>query len=123
MLQLGNRLLILALELTILFYFFQKLMATNSDEGRNAYNEFIAKACRHITHILEDLPTCKPAIDHLLELLPRLQPRFYSISSSSKVHKDFVHVTAVVIGKLFHPTIWNFNTFSTLQFLREINFS
>ena len=76
-------------------------MATNSDEGRNAYNEFIAKACRHITHILEDLPTCKPAIDHLLELLPRLQPRFYSISSSSKVHKDFVHVTAVVIGKLF----------------------
>jgi len=74
-----------------------KLMATNSDEGRNAYNEFIAKACRHITHILEDLPSCKPAIDHLLELLPRLQPRFYSISSSSKVHKDFVHVTAVVI--------------------------
>merc|ERR1712203_581375 len=49
------------------------------------------------THILEDLPSCKPGIDHLLELLPRLQPRFYSISSSSKVHKDAVHVTAVVI--------------------------
>ena len=96
-------------------------MATNSDEGRNAYNEFIAKACRHMTHILEDLPSCKPAIDHLLELLPRLQPRFYSISSSSKVHKDFVHVTAVVIGKLFHSTVWKFNTFSTIQFLREIN--
>ena len=53
--------------------------------------------CRHVTHILEDLPTCKPAIDHLLELLPRLQPRFYSISSSSRVHKDRVHITAVVV--------------------------
>ena len=74
------------------------LMTTNSDEGRNKYNEFISNACRHITHILEDLPSCKPAIDHLLELLPRLQPRFYSISSSGKVHKDSVHVTAVVIG-------------------------
>jgi len=73
------------------------LMTTNSDEGRNKYNEFISNACRHITHILEDLPSCKPAIDHLLELLPRLQPRFYSISSSGKVHKDSVHVTAVVI--------------------------
>ncbi len=52
---------------------------------------------RHITHILEDLPNCKPNIDHLLELLPRLQPRFYSISSSSRVHKDRIHITAVVI--------------------------
>ena len=75
-----------------------QLMTTNSDEGRNKYNEFIVNSCRHITHILEDLPSCKPAIDHLLELLPRLQPRFYSISSSGKVHKNSVHVTAVVIG-------------------------
>jgi len=73
------------------------LMTSNTDEGRDMYNSFIAKDCRHVTHILEDLPSCKPAIDHLLELLPRLQPRFYSISSSSKVHKDAVHVTAVVI--------------------------
>ena len=97
-------------------------MATNSDEGRNAYNEFIAKACRHITHILEDLPSCKPAIDHLLELLPRLQPRFYSISSSSKVHKDFVHVTAVVIGKLnILSHSLEIQHFSTIYNLREIN--
>lgn len=72
-------------------------MSSSTDEGRNLYNSFIAKDCRHVTHILEDLPTCKPAIDHLLELLPRLQPRFYSISSSAKTHKEAVHVTAVVI--------------------------
>jgi len=73
------------------------LMTSNTDEGRELYNSFIVNDCRHVTHILEDLPSCKPAIDHLLELLPRLQPRFYSISSSAKVHKESVHVTAVVI--------------------------
>ena len=61
-------------------------MTENSDEGRELYNNWIAKDCRHITHILEDLPSCKVAMDHLLELLPRLQPRFYSISSSPKVN-------------------------------------
>ena len=73
------------------------LMAANTDEGRELYKSFITEGCRHITHILEDLQTCKPAMDHLLELLPKLQPRFYSISSSAKVHKESVHVTAVVI--------------------------
>jgi FAD binding domain len=40
---------------------------------------------RTILHVLEDLPSVKPAIDHLCELLPRLQARYYSISSSPKV--------------------------------------
>jgi hypothetical protein len=30
------------------------------------FQSYIVDACRHVTHILEDLPTCKPAIDHLL---------------------------------------------------------
>ncbi len=36
-------------------------------------------------------------IDHLMELLPRLQPRFYSISSSSRVHPESIHITGVVV--------------------------
>ena len=52
---------------------------------------------RHLTHVLEDLPSCKPAIDHVLELLPRLQPRFYSIASSSKVHPTSIHICGVVV--------------------------
>jgi len=68
----------------------------NSEENRNAYNEWIVKDHRHIVAVLEDIPTCKPPLDLLLELLPRLQCRYYSISSSSKQHKDAVHVTAVL---------------------------
>lgn len=74
-----------------------KLMGAPSAEGKALYNEFILKNCRSILHILEDFPSLKPPLDHVIELLPRLQCRYYSISSSPKVHPQSIHVTAVLI--------------------------
>jgi len=74
-----------------------ELMAGTTPEGKALYQSWIVSDVRHLLHILEDLPTCKPAVDHLLELLPRLQPRFYSIASSAKVHAKSVHVCGVVV--------------------------
>lgn len=45
----------------------------------------MVEARRHILAILQDYPSLRPPIDHLCELLPRLQARYYSIASSSKV--------------------------------------
>ncbi|CAH2990675.1 unnamed protein product [Chilo suppressalis] len=73
------------------------LMATNSQEGKELYHSFVVDACRNIVHILEDIKSCKPPLDHLCELLPRLQPRYYSISSSPKLYPETVHITAVVV--------------------------
>lgn len=57
-------------------------------------------SCRNILAILEDLPSLKPPVDHLCELLPRLQARYYSIASSSKVShslkKRFISETKTV---------------------------
>lgn len=74
-----------------------KLMSSTSPEGKALYQKWINEDNRNIVHILEDLPSCKPALDHLCELLPRLQARYYSISSSPKLHPTTVHVTAVVV--------------------------
>jgi NADPH-ferrihemoprotein reductase len=52
---------------------------------------------RNIIAVLEDLQSFKPPLDHLLELLPRLQARYYSISSSAKMHPTSVHITAVLV--------------------------
>ncbi|XP_026680599.1 NADPH--cytochrome P450 reductase-like [Diaphorina citri] len=60
-------------------------MASTTAEGKALYQSWIVNDNRNIVHILEDLPSCKPPLDHLCELVPRLQPRYYSISSSSKV--------------------------------------
>lgn len=52
---------------------------------QSEYNEWIVKDHRSIVEVLEDMPSVRPPIDHLLELLPRLQARYFSISSSPKV--------------------------------------
>ncbi|XKL60361.1 hypothetical protein PGB90_001377 [Kerria lacca] len=74
-----------------------KLMASTSPEGKQLYSKWISENNRNIIHILEDLPSVKIAIDHLCELLPRLQPRYYSISSSPKLYPTTVHITVVKV--------------------------
>ena len=49
------------------------------------YSDWVLKNHRSILAILEDLPSVNVPVDHLCELLPRLQARYYSISSSPKV--------------------------------------
>lgn len=49
------------------------------------YQNWVLDVSRNILAILEDMPSLRPPIDHLCELLPRLQARYYSIASSSKV--------------------------------------
>ncbi|XP_076045478.1 cytochrome P450 reductase [Oratosquilla oratoria] len=73
------------------------LMSSTTEEGKAEYHKWIVDDVRSIVHILEDLPSCKPSLDHLCELLPRLQARYYSISSSSKVYPSSIHITAVVV--------------------------
>jgi len=52
---------------------------------------------RSVLDILIDCPNCRPPLDHLLELMPHLQARYYSISSSPKDNADTISVTAVVV--------------------------
>ncbi|XP_065174334.1 NADPH--cytochrome P450 reductase isoform X2 [Atheta coriaria] len=74
-----------------------KSMASTSPEGKTKYQEWIIHDNRNIVQVLEDLPSCNPPLDHLCELLPRLQPRYYSISSSPKLYPTTVHITAVLV--------------------------
>jgi len=72
-------------------------MSGSSPESKELYNEWVVKPHRTIVHVLEDLPSVKPAIDHLVELLPRLQARYYSISSSPKADPGIISITAVLV--------------------------
>ena len=39
--------------------------------GKAMYQKWVIDDVRHLLHILKDLPSCRPPVDHLLELLPR----------------------------------------------------
>ncbi|XP_053864121.1 NADPH--cytochrome P450 reductase isoform X1 [Malaclemys terrapin pileata] len=72
-------------------------MASSAAEGKTLYLSWVLEARRNILAILQDVPSLRPPIDHLCELLPRLQARYYSIASSSKVHPHAIHICAVVV--------------------------
>ncbi|CDW58868.1 NADPH cytochrome P450 reductase [Trichuris trichiura] len=72
-------------------------MVTMTEESRKKYLSWIVADQRGILDIMIDLPSCRPPLDLLLELLPRLQPRYYSISSSPKIDPDTVSITAAVV--------------------------
>ncbi|KAF4791042.1 NADPH--cytochrome P450 reductase [Turdus rufiventris] len=72
-------------------------MASSAPEGKALYLSWVVEARRNILAILQDMPSLHPPIDHLCELLPRLQARYYSIASSSKVHPNSIHICAVTV--------------------------
>ncbi|KAI1893695.1 hypothetical protein AGOR_G00126340 [Albula goreensis] len=72
-------------------------MASSSAEGKSQYQTWVLESRRSILAILQDMPSLRPPIDHLCELMPRLQARYYSIASSSKVHPNSIHICAVVV--------------------------
>ncbi|KAG5844478.1 hypothetical protein ANANG_G00162940 [Anguilla anguilla] len=72
-------------------------MASSSPEGKALYHSWVLDSRRNILAILEDMQSLRPPIDHLCELMPRLQARYYSIASSSKVHPNTIHICAVVV--------------------------
>lgn len=73
------------------------LLASDDPEQQEDYNNYILHASRTLAEVLAEFPSTRPPLDHVLELLPRLQPRYYSISSSPHAHPGVVHITAAVV--------------------------
>ncbi|KAH8871738.1 NADPH--cytochrome P450 reductase [Schistosoma japonicum] len=65
--------------------------------NRKLYSKWILEDHRGLIDVLHDLKSFRPPADLLLELLNPLKPRLYSISSSSLVHPNRLHITAAVV--------------------------
>lgn len=72
-------------------------LASDDPEQQEFYNSYILHSYRTLTEVLAAFPNTRPPLDFVLELLPRLQPRYYSISSSPSAHPGTVHVTAALV--------------------------
>lgn len=58
------------------------LSSLSSKEGSSYYNELILERGLKLLDLLELCPSCKPTLEVLIEHLPRLLPRPYSIANS-----------------------------------------
>ncbi|CAG5012022.1 unnamed protein product [Parnassius apollo] len=66
-------------------------------EESNKYDDWRHYHYPHLAEVLDLIPSCKPQASLLAMLLPHLQPRFYSISSSPLAHTQRIHVTVAVV--------------------------
>lgn len=90
---------------------FPSLAASASDEGEAArlrhlaspagkaeFSDWVGGPRRSLLEVLQAFPSCKPSLGAFFgTMAPRLQPRFYSISSSPKQYPDSIHVTCAVV--------------------------
>jgi len=93
---------------------FLKNLSTNKEE----YHALVAEGCLKLAEVLqlaagnditllptkENTTTWKIPFDIIVSSISRLQPRYYSISSSPKLHPNAIHVTCVVLKYQSLPT-------------------
>jgi len=94
----------------------QALLRMSSKEGKAEYREKIIDAKIGIVDIVTKF--CKSLnnipLEHLIQICPFLQPRYYTIASSSSVHPSSVHLTVSVLkderkdGSLFKGVCSNY---------------
>ncbi|XP_072030751.1 methionine synthase reductase-like [Amphiura filiformis] len=75
----------------------RRLQELCSKQGINDYGAFIREGCLSILDVLIAFPSCNPPLGRLLEHLPRLLPRPYSISSSPLVDPKRLHFVFNII--------------------------
>jgi len=81
----------------------QRLELLSDDEKHEPYGKYIKEDMRNVIELLEEFPSVKIPFDHFVEIVPRLAPRYYSISSSLKENPNRVHITSVVV-EFIKPT-------------------
>jgi len=74
-----------------------RLLHLSSRGGKEEYKSDIAAGQPSLLDLLRRFPSCRPPVAHLLEALPPLAPRMYSLSSSQLMHPAAAHVAFSVV--------------------------
>lgn len=76
----------------------EKLILLASPEGRDEFNQFVHNNAMSLLELMQAFPSAKPNLGSFFGCIcPRIQPRYYSISSSPFYTPGHIHITAAVI--------------------------
>lgn len=67
-----------------------------SPSGKDAMSALIKDTVTY-ADIIKKFPSCKPSLAHVIELIPQIKPRFYSIASSPIMHENQLHLSIVLV--------------------------
>jgi NADPH-ferrihemoprotein reductase len=74
-----------------------QLLAANTEQGKREYHHYVKDECKTPLDILLQYKSIQIPLNHFLETVPRLQPRYYSIASSSTADPTRVAICVAVV--------------------------
>ena len=77
----------------------EKLLELSSGEGTDLYWDYCVRERRNYVEILEDFKSVRPPLEKLLEHIPLVRPRHYSIASSPSEQGDCIDLCVAVVKR------------------------